>query len=116
MYCPHCAAQNPKETKFCRGCGEDLRLVSQAVTKSLPLVIAHRVDDAIRSWSSWLAELPGFSERTSQSLCSTLFVIVFDLRSDLDAHVGPWQRFFRWWIFVSGDVEPLRNKSAQHLG
>jgi ribosomal protein L40E len=47
MYCPHCGAQNAQDTKFCRGCGEDLRLVSQAVTKSLPLMIARRVDEAI---------------------------------------------------------------------
>src|SRR6266576_55666 len=54
MYCPHCGVQNSQETKFCRSCGEDLRLVAQAVTKSLPLVIAHRVDEAIdRGRGGW---------------------------------------------------------------
>src|SRR5215212_944674 len=54
MYCPHCGAQNAQSTKFCRGCGEDLRLVSQAVTKSLPLVIAQKVDEAIdRGRGGW---------------------------------------------------------------
>jgi hypothetical protein len=54
MYCPHCGAQNVQDTKFCRGCGEDLRLVSQAVTKSLPLMIAHRVDEALdRGRDGW---------------------------------------------------------------
>ena len=54
MYCPHCGTQNTEATKFCRGCGEDLRLVSQAVTKSLSLVIAHRVDEAIdRGRGGW---------------------------------------------------------------
>ena len=54
MYCPHCGAQNVQDAKFCRGCGEDLRLVSQAVTKSLPLMIAHKVDEAIdRGRGGW---------------------------------------------------------------
>src|SRR5512132_2147107 len=54
MYCPHCGVLNAEETKYCRGCGEDLRLVAQAVTKSLPLVIAQRVDDAIdRGRGGW---------------------------------------------------------------
>ncbi|MDQ1727950.1 MAG: zinc-ribbon domain [Pyrinomonadaceae bacterium] len=54
MYCPHCGTQNLPDTKFCRGCGEDLRLVSQAFTKSLSLVIAHRVDEAIdRGRGGW---------------------------------------------------------------
>lgn len=54
MYCPHCGIQNVQGVKFCRGCGEDLKLVSQAVTKSLPLVIAHKVDEAIdRGRGGW---------------------------------------------------------------
>ena len=32
MYCPRCGIENPTEdVKFCRGCGEDLRLASQAL-------------------------------------------------------------------------------------
>jgi len=54
MYCPHCGTQNVEETKYCRGCGQDLRLVAQAITKSLPLVIAQRVDEAIdRGRGGW---------------------------------------------------------------
>jgi hypothetical protein len=32
MYCPKCATQNSEDTKFCRGCGAPLSLVSQALT------------------------------------------------------------------------------------
>jgi len=54
MYCPHCGTQNLSETKYCRSCGQDLRLVAQAITKSLPLLIAQRVDDAIdRGRGGW---------------------------------------------------------------
>jgi len=54
MYCPHCGVDNSDDTRYCRGCGEDLRLVAQAVTKSLPMVIAQRVDEAIdRGRGGW---------------------------------------------------------------
>jgi hypothetical protein len=41
MYCPSCGVRNDEAgVKFCRGCGDDLRIVSKAMDKSLPLVIA----------------------------------------------------------------------------
>ncbi|HEX8161493.1 MAG TPA: zinc ribbon domain-containing protein [Pyrinomonadaceae bacterium] len=85
MYCPHCGVGNVQETKFCRGCGEDLRLVSQAVTKSLPLVIAHRVDEAIDrgrgGWRSYQLFRAEHRRALSQTLLglSSLFVIVWVL-------------------------------------
>jgi len=85
MYCPHCGAQNIKDTKFCRGCGEDLRLVSQAVTKSLPLVIAHRVDEAIDrgrgGWRSYQLFRKEHRRAFAQVLMSlsSLFVVVWML-------------------------------------
>lgn len=85
MYCPHCGTQNAQETKFCRGCGEDLRLVSQAVTKSLPLMIAHRVDEAIDrgrgGWRSYQLFRTEHRKAFSQILMglSSLFVIVWIL-------------------------------------
>ena len=85
MYCPHCGAQNPNETKFCRGCGEDLRLVSQALTKSLPLVIAHRVDDAIDrgrvGWQSYQSFRREHRKAYAQLLLSlsSIFVVIWML-------------------------------------
>jgi hypothetical protein len=35
MYCPQCAIQNIEGAKFCRACGADIRLVSQALKGSL---------------------------------------------------------------------------------
>ena len=85
MYCPHCGVQNSDQTRFCRGCGEDLRLISQAVTKSLPLVIAQRVDAAIdrgrggwRSYQLFRAENRRPYAQTLMGLCS-LFVITWML-------------------------------------
>ena len=85
MFCPHCGVENLKETKFCRGCGEDLRLVSQAVTKSLPLVIAHRVDEAIDrgrgGWQSYQLFRKEHRKAYSQILMSlsALFIVVWTL-------------------------------------
>jgi Flp pilus assembly protein TadB len=85
MYCPHCGQQNLPETKYCRSCGRDLRLVSQAITKSLPLLIAQRVDDAIdrgrggwRSYQLFRAENRRAYAQALMGL-SALFVVVWML-------------------------------------
>lgn len=36
MYCPKCGAQNIEDAQFCRGCGENISLVSQALSGQLP--------------------------------------------------------------------------------
>lgn len=85
MYCPHCGALQTQETKFCRGCGEDLRLVSQAVTKSLPLMIAHRVDEAIDrgrgGWRSYQLFRREHRRAYAQTLLglSSLFMVIWTL-------------------------------------
>ena len=44
MYCPKCGIQNNDETKFCRGCGENLKVVSQAMSRHLPVILASKMD------------------------------------------------------------------------
>lgn len=44
MYCPKCGIQNNDETKFCRGCGENLKVISQAMSKRLPVILASKMD------------------------------------------------------------------------
>ena len=85
MYCPHCGTQNLPDTKYCRSCGNDLRLVAQAITKSLPLLIAQRVDDAIDrgrgGWRSYQLFRTENRRPYSQALMglSALFVVVWML-------------------------------------
>ena len=85
MYCPHCGTQNLPETKYCRSCGKDLRLVAQAITKSLPLMIAQRVDDAIDrgrgGWRSYQLFRAENRRPYAQALMglSSLFVVVWML-------------------------------------
>jgi len=85
MYCPHCGTQNSPETKYCRTCGGDLRLVAQAITKSLPLLIAQRVDEAIDrgrgGWRSYQLFRAENRRPYAQALMglSALFVVVWML-------------------------------------
>ena len=44
MYCPKCGIQNNDETKFCRGCGENLKVISQAMARHLPVILASKMD------------------------------------------------------------------------
>lgn len=85
MYCPHCGTQNLAETKYCRSCGQDLQLVSQAITKSFPLLIAQRVDNAIDrgrgGWRSYQLFRAENRRPYAQALMgfSALFVVVWML-------------------------------------
>jgi Flp pilus assembly protein TadB len=85
MYCPHCGTQNLPETKYCRKCGRDLRLVAQAITQSLPLLIAQRVDNAIDrgrgGWRSYQLFRAENRRPYAQALMglSALFVVVWML-------------------------------------
>jgi hypothetical protein len=38
MFCPRCAADNQEDAKYCRACGADIHLVSQALAGMLPAV------------------------------------------------------------------------------
>ncbi len=48
MFCPKCAAQNVDGASFCRSCGANISLISQALTGQLPAVPAD--DDRDRDW------------------------------------------------------------------
>src|SRR5258707_1298418 len=43
MYCPTCAAQNETGVKFCRSCGQDLAMISLALTKSGPGMLLNQI-------------------------------------------------------------------------
>ena len=44
MYCPKCGIQNNDDTKFCRGCGENLKVISQAMSRRLSVILASKMD------------------------------------------------------------------------
>lgn len=44
MYCPKCGESNSDETRFCRSCGENLKVISQVMTRRLPVALASKLD------------------------------------------------------------------------
>jgi hypothetical protein len=81
MFCPKCGAQSSEESSFCRGCGEDLSLVSQALGKNPSLLIAHKLDRAVRKNPTLqLAWLKDQKRRAAGELLSgafTLFALIW---------------------------------------
>jgi zinc-ribbon domain len=50
MYCPACGTENSgDDRRFCRSCGTDLRAVSQALSKSLPVKLASTLDSYLEN-------------------------------------------------------------------
>lgn len=45
MYCPQCATDNLETASFCRGCGANISMVSQALTGTLQTNEASEIDD-----------------------------------------------------------------------
>ena len=45
MFCPKCGAENDSDMKFCRACGENLTVISQAMSKHMPVMIASKLDN-----------------------------------------------------------------------
>lgn len=44
MFCPKCGIENDDESRFCRGCGENLKAISQAMSIRLPAFLANKMD------------------------------------------------------------------------
>ena len=70
MYCPKCGIQNNDETKFCRGCGENLKVVSQAMSRHLPVILASKMDAYLERKNSRIRRDSIFS-----ALSGTIFLI-----------------------------------------
>lgn len=48
MFCPNCGTQSPDDLKYCRSCGTDIGIVSQALTGALALPASSRPSKAER--------------------------------------------------------------------
>jgi len=71
MYCPKCGIQNNDEPKFCRGCGENLKVISQAMTRRLPAFLARKMDAYIDSKNRRLR-----SESIGSGVVGSIFIFL----------------------------------------
>jgi zinc-ribbon domain len=44
MYCPNCAEANTDDVKYCRACGENLRVVAIAMKRRFPTALLDKID------------------------------------------------------------------------
>ncbi len=47
MYCPKCGVENQEDMAYCRSCGDDLKIIAQAMKKHLPFTLVSKLDAAI---------------------------------------------------------------------
>jgi len=131
MYCPHCGAKNAEnDARFCRGCGEDLRLVSQAVMNrvSWPMYVATRIDDFMASRRqkepkdigilflcygllSLVAGVMNIYRREINEFSAVLFSVVLFASATLALWIG----IRNLWIYMrkrSGEYHPAHDKPS----
>ena len=86
MYCPACGVENgPAESRFCRACGTDLRAVSQAFTKSVPMKLASTLDAYLEN---------RFQRNLSNGVLNLVAFVALML-------VGGWH-LFTGWLLLGG--------------
>jgi hypothetical protein len=71
MYCPKCATENQEDLAYCRSCGEDLKIISQAMKKHLSLTLMSKLDAAIEKKDERLRR-----ESISAALMGTVFLFL----------------------------------------
>lgn len=93
MYCPKCGIQNSDETKFCRGCGENLKVISQAMTRRLPVILASKMDAYLERKNMRIRRDSIFS-----AVNGSLFIFIF--LYDVIGRGGSWGR--SWYFLAFG--------------
>src|SRR5437016_2261409 len=93
MYCPTCAAQNETAMKFCRACGQDLSLVSQALNKRGAVGLIDRISKGLEH----LKEL----QREPRVIRGTLLTTSGLIASALNFDVLFLHHFITWFTALN---------------
>ncbi len=118
MFCPKCATQNTDGARFCRSCGADVSLVSQAMTGNMPAAYPARTDDDDDERSQRRRR------RDKHPSCEggirNIFVGIGFLCVAVALAYSPIGRMWWYWMLIpgfsmigGGVAEYMRSKNAQ---
>ena len=79
MYCPRCGTQNDDSMKYCRACGENLRVVALVIAKHLPARMIAKLDDYLE-WKNERLRRDSIVSAVSGSVF--LFLSIYHLASE----------------------------------
>ena len=79
MYCPSCAAKNEPGVKFCRSCGQDLTLISRALSKSGPVRLLSQITKELKQ-DKELRQQPRLTRGLYWAAISLFFFVAWSLR------------------------------------
>jgi hypothetical protein len=99
MYCPQCATENLDNASFCRGCGSNISLVSQALTGNLPATTDDEEpdDDAFsRRRRRKGRSAPSVEKGVKNIFMGLAFIVVATMARKYLPGAGMWW----FWLFI----------------
>ncbi len=102
MYCPKCGAHNIEDAKFCRGCGADIGLVSQAMTGELPDKRAVGYDAAGQPYDETGRRIRKHKEapRLDKAITNIFMGVAFLLVAFSVMKFAPGGRMWWFWMLI----------------
>ncbi len=99
MFCPNCAAQNQDQTKYCRSCGADLKIVALALNGQLEIPSDVRGAEAgkLELTKQWLDQQSKGIDSVIQG--SLLFIVSILMGAALAFFSGKNDWMIIWLIF-----------------
>ncbi|MEP6570224.1 MAG: zinc ribbon domain-containing protein [Acidobacteriota bacterium] len=94
MFCPKCAAQNLDGASFCRVCGANISLVSQALTGQIPQTMEDYRDRMGRRARRWDRK----REPSLDSVCKNIFMGIAFLCVSIT--LGFTRMGYGWWFWM----------------
>lgn len=102
MYCPRCGTQNIESAQYCRGCGENIGLVSQALAGQLPEKRAVGYDAEGRPYDERGHRLRREKEppRLDKAIKSGFIGLAFLIIAIILASTGDRRHDFWYWLLI----------------
>ena len=124
MYCPKCAAQNIEDAQFCRGCGENISLVPQALSGHMPewRAVGHDAEGHPYDESGRRIERKREVPRLDKAVKSTFIGLAFLTIAIILAFSSTGRHDWWYWLLIpsfamigGGVAEYIRLKHAGGL-